>query len=425
MIGGFIARFLYRGLEKIAPPALKIEMEKSLRFYRRTRDRRLALKAASADGCPRRSIIDIRHVSFDELQCDGFDIVRIDDGVDSIDLSASVPSEMSNKWKNPIPVIAPAIARLHGSTLLEDGSVLIPGGRYCLAEPTFTTPGWYKRRNRPTLRWMDPVSCKGLLYMPERRIAIQGRCFSARHSHPGNFGHFVHDVLTRIYYEELGALEPGRDKIIAPCFHFQMQKALFDRVYQDYEIVHIPNDIAIEPEELLLPANLCTSTGFNPASIAALARRLRRSLQPYARMEKCKVCVSRRDGKNNWWNYVNEGVYEKHMETMGYRIVEVTRLDPNAQFDLWANTTDIVGIHGAGMMNMLMMPTTANCFEIANKNGPNWIARCTVAAGHRLSVIPSLNDSKGQFKIDIDRLIEQLGMCLFYYVFLSYSVTSF
>lgn len=42
MIGGFIARFLCRGLEKIAPPALKTEMEKSHRFYRRTRDRHLA-----------------------------------------------------------------------------------------------------------------------------------------------------------------------------------------------------------------------------------------------------------------------------------------------------------------------------------------------------------------------------------------------
>ena len=53
------------------------------------------------------------------------------------------------------------------------------------------------------------------------------------------------------------------------------------------------------------------------------------------------------------------------MRDLGYQVVEISSLNPEAQLALFAETTDIVGIHGAGKMNMIMMLPEGNYTEIA------------------------------------------------------------
>ena len=365
-----------------------------------------AKKWAAANDIDPNRIIPVRHVTFDELSREGYDIQRIKDGAEPINLVASAPPEMSMHWKHPMPIIEPTIATLRGATLLRDGSVLLPGGLWCFLGPTFTGGGsnWYKRPPPRGLITFDPATNGACMYWPEDRLTVQGRCFSARHSMGGNYGQFVHDVLTRIYYEDLGVLVPGRDKVIAPEFPKPMQKALFDKVFSDYEIVRPPVWMPLDVEELLLPANLCTASHFNPAGIASLANRLRRIMTPYVRDEKHMICVSRRDGrKDGRRDFVSEEPYESMMRNLGFLVVEVSTLEPEAQFALWANTTHIVGIHGAGMMNMIMMPR-GNYTEITDRSHCHLTARCAMAAGHQVSVIPELKDSHNRLMIDLDRL---------------------
>ena len=98
------------------------------------------------------------------------------------------------------------------------------------------------------------------------------------------------------------------------------------------------------------------------------------------------------------------------MRELGFDIVKVSALDPEAQFDLWANTSDIVGVHGAGMMNMIMMPPGSNYTEIAGMSGenrgrcPNWVIRCALASGHRVRGIAGTLDREDRPTIDIERL---------------------
>ena len=195
-------------------------------------------------------------------------------------------------------------------------------------------------------------------------------------------------------------------------------------IYEDYEIVQVPPEIPLRVEELLLPANLSSDLEFNPTAIAALAKRMRRYMAPYAGNERRKVCISRRDGKRVRGieylgrNFANVVAYETRMRELGYDVVTVSTLAPQEQFALWANTTDIVGVHGAGMMNMIMMPSEGNYTEIAgvprNPNATghtpcqNTIIRCAAAAGHRICGIPSGFDQQGRPMIDIERLGEVL-----------------
>ena len=233
---------------------------------------------------------------------------------------------------------------------------------------------------------------------------------------PRKHAPFVHDMLSRIYYEELGVIVPGRDKIVAPRFGFPMQKMLFERVYADYEIVEAPPRTALDVEELLLPANLCTETEINSAAISSHVGRLRRIAEPWSRREKLKVCVSRGGGRKERGTlgreFVNAGAFEARLREMGYRVVEISKIDPENQLALWANATDIVGIHGAGMMNMIFMPPDGNYAEIAGApvvsdpdlHCPCWMARCSMIAGHEASGLLGDLDEEGHPVIDIVRL---------------------
>lgn len=330
------------------------------------------------------------------------------------------PGEIPEHWNRPQPAIKPKVATLHGATLLSDGAALLPDGSYCHHDhdTAFTPADVRESFHSEVMQAVHPEADVALIERPPfRREPVSGRCFSAWSNNPDNMGHFIHDVLSRIYYEDLGAIAPGREKILAPRFHFPMQKMLFERVFAEYEIVDPPRRAAPEVEELLLPANLCSESRINAAAIYSLAKRLRRIAEPWSGRERLKVCVSRGDGRKyggiGGREFVNMSAFETRMREMGYRVVEISKIDPENQLALWANAAGIVGIHGAGMMNMMFMPPGGGYAEVGGappvetkpkRLSPNWGARCAMIAGHRVGGLLGGRDVEGRPVIDIERL---------------------
>lgn len=359
------------------------------------------------------TLLPVHHISFNDLITAGYEIRTYPDDAAAIEFDEVAMEDLPKNWKRPQPVIEPKIAKLRDAMLFKDGSALLPDGSYCYFDFVFSGEWWRKRFSHQALCDIDPDT-EGAQVRPNMpSIEVSGRCFSTRSTTPENFGHFIHDMLSRIYYEDLGAIAPGRDRVIAPGVFKPMHQVLFRKVFEGYDIVHVPSNMPLKVEELFLPANMCSHEMFNPKALAALASRLRKILAPYAGREKFKVYVSRQDGKKNYGrDFVNIEAHERRMKELGYRIVEVSALDPESQFALWANTTDIVGIHGAGMMNMIMMPIGGNYTEIAGSSVesnqhspcPNWTIRCALAAGHNVRGILSAVDGQNRPEIDMDRL---------------------
>lgn len=356
------------------------------------------------------------HATFDELSEAGYTVQTVDDGAIPLQMNESMLLGMPDNWMQAEPVIVPKVAILKNATLFHDGSALLPDGLYCNYDPGFRIASRvnYRRHNLSVMHYIDPKHNDALIKPHPKSIAIEGRCFAALHNCSNNYGHFIHDVLTRIYYEDLGVISPGREKVIAPRSPFPMANILFEKVFADYDIVRLPSATAFEVEELVLPANFCSSTRFNPASMAALANRMRKIMEPFVESRGRKICVSRRDGTNTVMrrDFMNVDEFETRMENLGYHIIEASKINSGTQLPLWANATDILGVHGAGMMNFIMMLPGQRFTEIAGAPHPvgnrvlttKYIARGAVAFGHQVNVVASKLDPKGRSAINIERL---------------------
>ena len=411
-------RFLRRTYVKIRPQFVRDVIE-IIPFLKRIRDRHRAINkvfVAGIDG----EIVVARNISFESLLPHDYQVPILKSDSTPIDLSDISPYKLfpehwknHHLWENSIAYRSPKVATLHNVNIFADGSILLQDGRYCMPNPDFFSVRKLMEDHVPihpnlAIRHIFGGTDDVLVLVPRRRMEISGRIFSTRYMHYNNFGHFIHDCLTRIYYEDIGELVPGREKVIAPVFRFPIQKFLFEKVFENYQIVHFPTNIALIVEELLFPKYLCSLGEFNPFGINVLAKRMRNIMAQYVGSEKYKVCVSRSDGKTDKLRaFSNESDYEMLMQEMGYRIVKVSELGIEAQLKLWANTTDIVGIHGAGMMNMIMM-LPGNYTEISSLDGKNSTVRCAFAAGHRVQVVPCTQNPYGNPMIDIDCLMECL-----------------
>ena len=353
----------------------------------------------------------VRYVGFKQLSSAGYDVLEFDDVAAPLVSERVAMRNLPEQWKLRQKVFVPKLVKLQGAVLLGNGAALLSDKRFLIGSRHTNRPPEYGSRMNG-FAYNNARENSILIQRHMRCIDLPGRCFTVRCSNFWNFAHFVHDALSKIYYEDLGAIVPGRDKVIAPPMPWPMQKALFHKIFEGYEIVQAPLDISLRVEELLFPADLCgVFKGCNPAAIRSLARRMRRIVAPYAGRDGRKVCVSRRDGRPfhanevAWRNFANVDAYETRMREMGFDVVEVSAMDPESQFELWANTTDIVGIHGAGMMNMIMMPSGGNYTEIASTIGRICIARCAMAAGHRVGAMENgPRDAQGCLNIDLDRL---------------------
>lgn len=368
---------------------------------------RLSYEASSASRIDLLQPRNLIRADFKDLVELGYDVQRIPDGAKPI-----VPdrlSEIPDKWKHPQKVVVPEVAILRHAILFSQGWAILPPtpGHHGV----FIDEGTTKYPDR-TLN-LDQESFLARINDPilrhNRLMPVSGRCFSLRSKLVKNFGKFINYILTKIYYEELGVIAPGREKIIPPLFKLPMQQILFEKIFSGYEIVPAEWRVALEVEELVMSSNLRVGESFNPEAVGNLSKRLRHIMACYAGTEKFKVCISRRDGNNERRGryFINYDLFEELAVDMGYQVVEVSKLEPNEQFRLWANTTHLLGVHGAGMMNMIMMPSGGKYIEIAN---PTYNRDCTqkpedharfvcassaMAAGHKVFGIPSMLDQKG------------------------------
>ncbi|MAU98562.1 MAG: hypothetical protein CMP81_22210 [Fulvimarina sp.] len=354
-----------------------------------------------------------KHVMFDQLEKLGHQIISVYEE----DLQPFVTGDhnISNcppNWKKTHDHLAPEIAVLENCYLFPNGAVLTEDSLYIGREAVFTIDPWRKRHGSFIASEIaEDDSCH--VIEPFSVVELSGTYFSCFCAHARNHGHFVHDVLSRVYYEELGAIEPGQVTLLTQPFLFPMQELMFNAVYGAFDRQTFDNTHTLKVERLLVPRNMCRSSAFNPRAIAALRRRLASSdlIGNISGIAAEKVYISRRDGtkSSGGRDFVNHLEIEDLFKQAGYLIAEVSKITAPQQAGLWPGVKTIAGVHGAGLMNMIMCEDADYLELFGFPRGPDFTMRCAVAAGHRCHAVGGVAGDNATVRLsegDIRNFIE-------------------
>jgi glycosyltransferase involved in cell wall biosynthesis len=178
-----------------------------------------------------------------------------------------------------------------------------------------------------------------------------------------NICHFLLDRVTRIALYERAWSRPGKFFLVDD---FPYHRDIFTRLgLADRVIIPSSKRVSIRAPELLLSSNIAADFR-HPAHYCAdwAIEFLRRALGIEERPARPgrKLLISRADTKGrrilNWDEVLP--VFGRH----GFEIVELAGLSTEAQMALFREASQVVGVHGAGLTNILFAPRDCAVLEI-------------------------------------------------------------
>ncbi len=195
-----------------------------------------------------------------------------------------------------------------------------------------------------------------------------------------NFAHFVHDTLIQTpTFADAGAhigqsLQPI---LVGPAFHYPIMPEIFARAAGPTSKPPLfTRGRFFRVKRLFVP-----TTHFAPSrnaiargAIARLMQTLSTALQDHRGPQKRRFFISREDssrGGDREPAFGNAGALQFALGELGIEPLIVSRLDPSAYLDAFVNSELIVGLHGAGLTNVVLSPTP-RVLEITVPGYPDW-----------------------------------------------------
>jgi hypothetical protein len=178
-----------------------------------------------------------------------------------------------------------------------------------------------------------------------------------------NVSHFLLDRVTRIPLYERAWSQPGKFFIVDD---FPYYSDIFARLgLSDRLVIPSSRRVSIRAPELLFSSNIAADFRHPAHDCAGWAiEYLRRAFaieERQSRPER-KLMISRRDtvGRQilNWDEVLP--IFDRH----GFEIVELSGLSTDAQITLFRDASQVVGVHGAGLTNILFAPRDCAVLEI-------------------------------------------------------------
>jgi hypothetical protein len=213
-----------------------------------------------------------------------------------------------------------------------------------------------------------------------------------------NFGHFLHDTLVQASAYRIACDRAGTRLTPLLCsprpaaqpFRFPMQKFLFERLVGPLDKVAFLTS-GFARAELCYSSHRCLQDPWNGGVDYQAFRQLHADLAEIQRTLPRgrtsgpeRIYVSRSDVRRADRTFDNVEDFEALLERNGFVVITPTQWTPEDTLDLFANARFIVGIHGAGLMNMMFAPAGAKIVEITEAPD-SWmsIAAISAAIGHR------------------------------------------
>jgi capsular polysaccharide biosynthesis protein len=176
----------------------------------------------------------------------------------------------------------------------------------------------------------------------------------------------------------------------------------------DVEFVTIDDDVLFKIKRLIVSDLIAPSGNFKPDLMLKLSSRIKKHYSVKDHPFR-KIFISREHAKRR--RLVNGLKFEQKLKERGFEIVQMEDLSFGSQVALMSEAKVVMGIHGAGLTNMIFMPRGSKVIEMrAEKDHHN---NCYFALADALGLDYSYllcevheteNDHIGDFKANIEAI---------------------
>lgn len=206
-----------------------------------------------------------------------------------------------------------------------------------------------------------------------------------------NYYHwFINHVPRLLWVRELGLLGSRVVLLNDRLTKFQRETLELLQI-PPAQWMEIGDDEGVLCPNLLVPTFLARTTVTHPAVPSLLKRALPPSILSSGR----RIYISRRDASSR--RLVNESAVERSLIAHGFEIVRLGEISLREQIDLFSGAQIVVGVHGAGLTNVLFCPKGARVVEIYTPlHKVSSMRILSALCGHQHSMVPAENVSFGQ-----------------------------
>lgn len=194
------------------------------------------------------------------------------------------------------------------------------------------------------------------------------------------FYHWVAETLPRIFL--LTLLHPGGVKIVFPGILSEIPYVRDSlTLFPEVQVTYLSKSKVSRFQELGWVSPMGEPYQFNPTLMRQLRRRFATLLGSEARPGWRRTYISR--AKANRRVVKNEQELEKVLAQFGFETRYMEELTLKEQMTICSESQILLGLHGAGLANMLFLPAGAFVIELRRDNG--W-ASCFYRMAHAIAV---------------------------------------
>jgi Glycosyltransferase 61 len=264
-------------------------------------------------------------------------------------------AEVVRRFSVPVDFPAHHIYRLHNVHVTWDGAVF---HNFRLFVPSIVHVQFAERFQDALLlrQWIG------------ERVEVPVGCVAVCHDQWSveNYYHWLVDTLPRLL-----VLRQSHPDMLLLLPQPMPPKQLPDYISQSATVLGFTNYLPLHSRQILragcvvLPELTAPSLTHNPELIRQVRTELLAALSPEPHLATRKIYAARAAGGVR--SVVNEAEVDSLLQALGFEKIYFEQLTFLEQIHLMRETTVFLGIHGAGMANMLFLPDGAKVIELLNE----------------------------------------------------------
>jgi capsular polysaccharide biosynthesis protein len=244
-----------------------------------------------------------------------------------------------------------------------------------------------------------------------KKQKISFACILAIDNWSKGYFHWMTDVLPKLIslpekYRSHVLLLPKEYEDLAFVPH-SLQRLNFDKIY------YFEKDEIIKANELIIPGIMAETGNYNDRMMSVLREQVLGSFKNLAK-QTARVFVLR--NKNIPRKIINETEIVELVKKYGFTVICFEESTWNEQVELMSSCSMLIGIHGAGLTNILFMPKGASVLELRRKDDSHNNCYFSLASALELNYFYQLCE------VDNENIVTQVNDFLVDKVFLEKNI---